>query len=391
MHGETDLSRKKAANRRKNLFIGLIFAGILAGLLTSFAYVRLNYKERKEDLILKLNYVSTLDEVHRRLYLNHYFELARLLTREKDYDSAIDVYERALEINSRNKQALFELALAFKENGMKQEAWERFSQLLESGPGVFLFLWAKLEMQDLRPGIDFVLEKKPGLEGVLKETTIYILPLVPQEKEGVLSKPRLSVIKENSDFFDDIRVLLQDSYHIQFKLLPDWKGPIPGYDKKRKQYYAGQILSRVYAQYQELLQKKNHLAILVITSYDITEPWIDFLFGTSDGAKHLGIISDARLKLDKPDEVTFFRRVFTQSLSTGGFLLGIEMCSSPGCARSYPHSFLEFRKKKFTLCAQCLQKLLSQIQLLQDVPNVEWKKEDMERLKQAKDKYGLAL
>lgn len=375
MNGEIDSSVRKAANRRKNLFIGLIFAGILAGLLFSFAYMRLNHKERKDELILKLNYVSTLDAAHQKIYFNHYLELARLLTREKEYDSAIDVYERALDINPWNKQALFELALAFKENGAKQESWEKFNQLLESGPGVFLYLWAKLEMRDLRPGIDFVAENKPGLEGILKEAVIYILPFGVQEKDKY--------------FLEDLRLLLQDTYHIQFELLPEWIGSMPGYDKKRKQYYAGQVLSRVYSQYQDLLQGKDHLAILMVTSYDITELGSNFLFGTSDSAKRIGIISYGRFKSDKPDSAAFFRRVFTQSLSTAGFLMGMEQCSSFSCARSYTHNFLEFHKKRFTLCAQCRQSLLRQIRSLQNVPNVEWKKEDLERLKQAKNKYAL--
>lgn len=385
MNGETDLYGRKKSRRRKKLFIGLIFTAILAGLLFSFAYVRLNQKERKENLILKLNYVSTLDDARRKRYINHYLELAGLLTREKEYDAAIDVYERALEINPWNKQALFDLALTFKETGAKQEAWEKFNQLLESGSGVFLFLWAKLEMWDLRPGIDFVPEKKPGLEGVLKETTIYILPFIQQEKKGFFSRSR-RIEEKNEDFFDDLRVLLQDTYHVRFELLPAWNGSMPGYDKKRKQYNVGQILSRVYAQYQDFLQEKNHLAILIVTSFDITEPGSSFSVSANDPLKHLGIISYARFK---QDEVTLFRRVLTQGFSTAGFLLGIERCYSPACVRSDSHNFLEFRKKKFSLCAQCRDELLRQIQLLKDVPNVQWKPEDLNRLNQAKKKYGL--
>jgi len=48
-------------------------------------------------------------------------------------------------------------------------------------------------------------------------------------------------------------------------------------------------------------------------------------------------------------------RTFKQALSSFGFMLGVARCSSPTCARAYPHHLGEHDAKTKKLCPVCLK------------------------------------
>ncbi|MDD4955956.1 MAG: hypothetical protein PHP17_07975, partial [Candidatus Omnitrophica bacterium] len=86
---------------------------------------------------------------------------------------------------------------------------------------------------------------------------------------------------------------------------------------------------------------------------------------------------------------TLFMRLYTQGLSTAGFMLGMPRCSLTGCARSYPHSFEEFKRKSQVLCPECRHNLNVALENMKSVPEVNVDTKDEERAESVKLKYGI--
>jgi len=310
-----------------------------------------------------------------RGYVNDIFLAGRLSLENKRYENAIQFYTFGLQIDCWRPDKVFELGLAYEKNGMYKEAYERFNQSLSLNPGPIVYLKAKLHLWTIKNKVKDLKTFAEGLnieQGKLKAKTIYI------SRFGV----------NDREMLDDLRVLLQDAYKVKFVILEELKRPVDGFSEERNQYFVTPLLRDVRLRYEDVFSFPDTQAILVVTSYDITDEGLNFLFGNSD--EHgLGVISYHRFLSDNPDKKTLFMRVYTQSLSTAGFLLGLPRCSSSGCARSYPHSLEEFKRKSHTLCKECKHNLNVFLEKVKDIPEIDVDSAEMERLKNVKLKYGI--
>lgn len=373
---------------KKNYYILHFLVAILVTLffVILFSWINnLNLKSRelrKKGLSEKLSrieesyQIGKLNDVTLRNYVEVYFNLAKLYLNEEDFDKAIALYKRGLQIDSWRQDKILDLGYAYKGKGLYGDAYERFNQVLSLKPDIFTWLRVKWEITALKKKIGNFKEKEEKIklsEGRLKDLVIYMLPFGISDKE----------------MLEDLRCLLQDTFKIRFFILNPLLGPVPGFDKERNQYLVEPLLEYVSQEYKSIFFIPRTQAILIVTSFDITGKDLNFIFGHSDAVLKLGIISYHRFLWDKPKHKLFFKRLLTQSLSTGGFLLGLPRCSSLGCARSYPHSFAEFKRKSHKLCRECQNNLNKILEKLKDCPEVDWSLEDLERLNNVKGKYSL--
>jgi predicted Zn-dependent protease len=325
---------------------------------------------QQEGALIRLACAPVFDDVLMRVFGKRYLELARLLYADKEYVLAMEMYKKFLKLNIWDAQVLFEAGLVYKKLGRLDLASEKFQQVVSLKPNPLLLLLARWESRGL-PVIRVTTEEEPA--GKIKEVSVYIVPF------GVKDRIMLG----------DLAILLQNAYRVNFAVEEDrfQKNP-SGYLKDRNQYDVDALFQDVKRDYSGLLTKPQTKGVLVVTSHDITCEGLNFVFGTIDATGQNGIISFARFKSDFPDNATLFKRIYTQALSTIGFMFGVERCQTVGCARSYPHSLFEFKKKGFRLCKDCKTNTRCALSKI-DAPERVWSDEELKKLKEVKEKYKL--
>jgi predicted Zn-dependent protease len=380
MNTENKLKSKLPVRFKLILFFSISLVFILGALYlhsrnTSISYQEMHSLAKQTQEAGNILLSGKATSVIMRGYADTLFKYGRVALGMQEYDLAVLFYEQGLSFNPWNKFRILELAYAYQKKGDYQQAYQRIMNVLETKPSPFIWMiaqWRRTQLRDLyQPQ-----ENKEGftpLEHKLKAATIYLLPF------GF----------DNENLMQDLRLLAQDALKIKFEVLPPLKGDIPGYDVRRKQYFAAPLADFVRSARTDYLYRPDTLGILVVTDFDITAENLNFLFGWVDPAMEIGVISFNRFIRDKPDDKILFQRIYTQLLSTAGFILGIPRCSLAGCARSYPHSFAEFKNKSYLLCSQCQGNLNKRLQELSNYPDVEYQEQDKSRLEKIKVKYGI--
>ncbi len=83
----------------------------------------------------------------------------------------------------------------------------------------------------------------------------------------------------------------------------------------------------------------------------------NFIFGSAENSGPYGVITYRRFTSEftreNPNRERLVDRTFKQVLSSFGFMLGLQRCSMPTCARAYPHSLEEHDAKSRDLCPDC--------------------------------------
>jgi|GEM_PF-1086268 len=368
--------------------IALGIFSLVGAIVISIYYYNSLYKKIDRDIQLRLlskqaGEISQLLESEKansvlmRRYANTFFRAGKLAFQAKAYDKAIEYYDMGLRLNPWEQDKVLALASAYEKKGDYEQSLERINNVLNNQPSFFIRLRAqqqkKMLLKRYMPIKEHYSPVKPE-ERRLRAVVIYLVPL------GF----------DNKGLMEDLRLAAQDALGIKFEVLPAMAGQIPGFSKKRNQFFCDPLADYVKTKYKDYLSRQNTAGVLVVTSFDITAENLNFLFGWVDRPYNtIGIISFRRFMSDKPDDKMLFKRIYTQLLSTGGFILGVPRCSFSGCARSYPHSFAEFQKKSYKLCSECCRNLSDVVQKLSDFPEEKWPKEDLVRLQEIKAKYGI--
>jgi predicted Zn-dependent protease len=101
--------------------------------------------------------------------------------------------------------------------------------------------------------------------------------------------------------------------------------------------------------------RRIKVGYLGVTSLDIYAKDYNFLFGWASPLG--GIMSYHRFKADFNEEIPnkerLVKRTLMQCLSSAGFIFGVRRCTTPTCARAYPHSLAEHDAKDAKLCPAC--------------------------------------
>ena len=123
----------------------------------------------------------------------------------------------------------------------------------------------------------------------------------------------------------------------------------------KDQYDADILLQQIEQKFKKKLAQKNIIGILGITAEDIYSDDYNFLFGNAK--PRVGVISYSRFySVDTPLN-TVIKRTVMQAFSSTGFIIGIPRCTTPTCARAYPHSLEEHDRKEDKLCRECIANL----------------------------------
>jgi predicted Zn-dependent protease len=100
---------------------------------------------------------------------------------------------------------------------------------------------------------------------------------------------------------------------------------------------------------------------LAITEADIFTSDYNFLYGW--GRKGHAVMSYHRFRAaftkEPPNRSRLVKRTVKQGISSSFFILGIERCSTPTCARAYPHDLIEHDQKTIEICSSCEKQLHS--------------------------------
>jgi predicted Zn-dependent protease len=96
---------------------------------------------------------------------------------------------------------------------------------------------------------------------------------------------------------------------------------------------------------------------LGVANLDAFAEQSNYIFGTAQTGGHHAVITYRRFTADfnhdTPNRKRLVDRMLKQSLSSIGFMLGVPRCSTPTCARAYPHTLVEHDAKSTDLCDAC--------------------------------------
>jgi predicted Zn-dependent protease len=115
----------------------------------------------------------------------------------------------------------------------------------------------------------------------------------------------------------------------------------------------------------KLSDEKPIKGYLGITEGDIYADDYNFLFGQATTG--FAVMSYHRFRAAFNNETSnrkrLLNRTLKQAISSSFFILGIKRCTTPTCARAYPHSLDEQDRKEIEICPWCLEKLNKYIDL----------------------------
>ncbi|MDD5523453.1 MAG: hypothetical protein PHI84_21765 [Kiritimatiellae bacterium] len=103
--------------------------------------------------------------------------------------------------------------------------------------------------------------------------------------------------------------------------------------------------------------RKEKVYFMGVANLDAYMNQSNFIFGSAENNGHHALITYRRFTADFNGENMNRRRLvertLKQVLSSLGFMLGVERCSTPTCARAYPHNLSEHDAKSRDLCPAC--------------------------------------
>lgn len=125
--------------------------------------------------------------------------------------------------------------------------------------------------------------------------------------------------------------------------------------KAASQWDIDDLMNSLHAAVRPFSQRNVYF--MGITSLDAFADRGNFVFGTALFRGPLSVITYRRFTADffgfTPDRKRLIERTFKQALSSFGFMIGVPRCSSPTCARAYPHNLPEHDAKSPNLCKDC--------------------------------------
>lgn len=131
------------------------------------------------------------------------------------------------------------------------------------------------------------------------------------------------------------------------------------------QFDVGRLISDLKERFPMVDEEPTGMNIkgyLGVTEADIFSEETNFVFGTVE--RPYGVMSYhrflARTNDEPPNRPRLRARFVKQALSSAFFILGIPRCTSPMCARAYPHSLTEHDQKGTELCLWCKEQLRAQ-------------------------------
>lgn len=349
------------------------------------------------------------DNVLLRRQIDLLYQLAEIYEKKGRNDEAIELYHRALEVNSWNIPCQMHLANLLKKSGNTEEAVAKARIVYELAEDQKLVTEARAllksgghEMPEEKTfpadaNVEIVLvpvgyfnyKLLHSLQNSLKEKMGINFTISDKTKSiGLVDRTFTSQFINN--YFEWIKGIIDaNAFSELITELGYTQQQLEDADAKKKFIYSfyeavgekgqekfrefKQALTEVrsivqYDTYRllEEMQKEFPLqsnsavkGYLAITDKDLYEGESNFLFGSA--VPGYGIMSFHRFtghfNGEDQNRPRLVNRTLKQAMSSTNFILGIPRCTNPNCVRAYPHSLQELDQKPDTLCPLCKSRL----------------------------------
>jgi predicted Zn-dependent protease len=391
------------------------FVFILVIFLTICGAVKAEENPPKEDIIQLENRVKQIlkqDNVSMRKDVDEVFALADIYVKEGRNAEAVDLYATALQVDSWRLEYQLKLARLINQKGDKRQAVEKAKIVQQYAEDEELIVEAENFLSYLGVAVDADTGMKQTFS---KKAEIILIPI------GAVNKRLLSEMKKElqvivgikysilegqvelgeidrsyADLYltkivdetkskmppDEMKQLLADN-SLKSEDLNTFDGKLKfveavyiksGYDQDKidkfikslretrgsGQFDASKLLDRLEGSY-KLVEKPEIKGYLGIMSEDIFSGEKDnnFLFGLA--RKGYAVMSYSRFMAkfnnEPPNRPRLIKRMVKQGISSSFFILDIQRCTTPTCARAYPHSLTEHDQKDIEICPWCKAQL----------------------------------
>ncbi len=384
-------------------------AVILVAILMAHGLTRIC--ERKTPSAVRAKEHAKESNVDLREHVDDVFVLADTRAREQKIDEAISLYQKGLQVDPWRLDYQMKLARLLKQIGLEEQAVEkaevvrRYSEqkdLIAAADELIRnsnrrqrdnespaasqdalsqeivivpietvdseLLSALRESLQSRLGIKFTIAEKPqplgGMDRTYAEHAVatYMRELkeeMPQERYNHLLKELGFTEASLQSYYPQVQFLeraLRDSgcsqqrigqFHRSLDVL-----------RRTGQYDAERLQSQLE---QACPLKPAHpvKGYLGITEADLFTRDYNFLYGWG-GPGH-AVMSyhryTAAFNEEPPNRPKLLERTLKQAISSTFYILDIPRCTSPACARAYPHSLVEHDQKTSDLCNDCKRAL----------------------------------
>ena len=340
------------------------------------------------------------------------FSLADIYIGEGNEEAAVKLYQKALSVNAWRLEYQLKLAKILNKRGKKSQAVEKARTVYQYAEEGSLIEEAKKFLLELG---EYPEEKAIKSQTLAKNIEIIIVPIGKvnqkllkevkdnlQEKMGIrysVSEETLDIGKIDRSFVDKYLTkiveriesqLSQEQFQVLLselnlsKTVLEAREPkikfIDAFFKKIKQpqenieefhnrikklenegqYNTERLLTELKKVF-KATKKPTIKGYLGITEADIFTKDYNFLYGWAISG--YGVMSYHRFKAvfneEPPSQPRLLKRTAKQGISSSFFILGIPRCTSPNCARAYPHDLTEHDQKGIEFCSWCKEQLRS--------------------------------
>jgi len=340
------------------------------------------------------------------------FLLADIYAGEGNDEDAIKLYQKALSVNAWRLEYQLRMAKILNKRGEKSQAAEKARivyqyaeerNLIEEAEQFLLELGEypeekAIQSQTLAKNIEITIvpigkvnqkllkEVKDGLQGKMgirysvSEETLDIgkidrsfvdkyLTLIVERIESQLPQEQFQVLLSELNLSKTVlearrpKIKFIDAF---FRKIGQPQKEIEQFHNRVKklenegQYDTERLLTELKKAFRAT-KKPTIKGFLGITEADIFTKDYNFLYGGAWSG--YGVMSYHRFKAifneEPPNRPRLLKRTVKQGISSSFFILGVPRCTSPDCARAYPHNLTEHDQKGIELCSWCKEQLSS--------------------------------
>lgn len=366
-----------------------------------------------EDLRARIKQRAALPNVDQRECVDDFFTLADACAKEGKNDEAVSLYEQGLRVDPWRLECQLQLARLLQQANRPEEAVrkaktvyeyaEREEQTAAAGellkelnalpasggePGQPSQIVADMEIVIVPIGpvntrllseLKEALQRKLGIRFSIARYSLVPGPADRNEADQALAK-MIEEIKADMPerLYDQIltetgiteeslsgcgakvrfvEAILRKSGYPQSQI-EEFRAAIARKFRETGQHDVERLLTTLRRTHR-IVPRTRIVGYLGVTEADIFTKDYNFLYGW--GGREHAVMSyhryTAAFNETPPNRPRLLERSIKQGISSTFFILDIPRCTSPACARAYPHTLIEHDQKTCDLCEECRQAL----------------------------------